>query len=125
MVIVCVCFVGRAYRFFLVRHQGSWLLATGDFFFFREREHGHKWWGDREEGKRESSASSMLSTEPEAGLELPFLRSRSELNSRVGCLTDSASGAPKGDTFLMKWGKPEEEQVLWEKMGYGFQTDIH
>lgn len=25
----------------------------------------------------------------------------------------------------MKWGKPGEEQVLWEKMGYGFQTDIH
>lgn len=30
LVIVWVCLVSRACRFFLVRHQGSWLLATGD-----------------------------------------------------------------------------------------------
>ena len=53
----------------------------------RERERTQVGEGQRER-ERESQAGTMLSVEPEMGLNLTTMRSVRELKSRVGRLTD-------------------------------------
>ena len=59
------------------------------YLFIRERESRHEWEGKREREKK-SQADSVLSTEPEAGLDLTTLRLGPEPKPRVKCSTDCA-----------------------------------
>ena len=78
--------------------------ATGQTFFFflkkdlfqreREREHGGRGRG------RENLNQTLLSAEPDSGLDPMTLRSGPELKPRVRCLTNCATQAPWLGIFL-------------------------
>ena len=67
--------------------------------FIWERDHEQE--GQRER-EREIQADSMLSAEPDMGLDLKTLRSGPELKSRVGHLTHWATKAPLKSKVLFK-----------------------
>ena len=64
------------------------------FFILRERETTHTSREGAERGERESQAGSMLSTEPDAGLDPMTIRSRPKLKSSWTPNQLSHPGAP-------------------------------
>ena len=56
----------------------------------------------KREGERESPVDSLLSEEPDVGLDPTILRSWPEPKSRVKCLTNWANQAPHNFAVLME-----------------------
>ena len=63
-------------------------------FYLRESESVCKWKEGQRERETESQADSVLSLEPSVGLNPRSLRSRPELKSKVGHLTEQITQAP-------------------------------
>ena len=91
----------------LCSHSIRTVVGSGRLYFFlkilfiweREREHVNMW----EEGQREREpqADSMLSREPDLGLDLGIQRPWPELKPRVGRSTDWATQEPLWQTLFI------------------------
>ena len=85
----------KEWRIFLgsQRQEPFLIWSLKKIIYLREREKGHEW-KEQKERERDSQADSMLSAEPDPGLDLMTLRSWPKLKPRVRYLTNCTTQAP-------------------------------
>lgn len=105
------------------RARGGWRFSEVQIdrsIYLSEREHVHvlthtSMGGGRSKGRgeRETQADSLLSVEPNVGLDLVTLRSQPALKSRVTRLIDCATQTPQGQTVLRPFTEEWEGRERW------------
>jgi len=76
------------------KRKGAHIFFKDLFIYWRETESTHRRAGERGDREKETWADSMLSAEPDTGLDLTTLRSRPKLKPRVRHSTDCATQGP-------------------------------
>ena len=77
-----------------------YIIFFKDFFLYSREKGGDRAQVGGEEGERESQADSLLSVEPDSGLDPTTTRSQPEPKPRVRRLTDFTTQAPLHLYFL-------------------------